>query len=82
MDKLFLIKLWFEKEISAESEEKAIEIFFGKFNETELVDLDHYQLDEIGEYHEYKDEMINSNILKIECGICGKELNEGDLKFF
>ena len=40
MDKLFLIKLWFEKEIHAESEEKATEIFYTKFNETKLADLD------------------------------------------
>ena len=39
MDKNFLIKLWFEKEIKAESEEKAAEIFYTKFNEAQLADF-------------------------------------------
>lgn len=41
----------------------------------------YYQLDEKGKYHEYKDEMIDSDIIKIKCSICGKELKEEDINF-
>lgn len=39
MGKYFLIRQWFEKEIRAESEEKALKIFYTEFNNTNLADF-------------------------------------------
>ena len=41
----------------------------------------HYRRNEKGVYSEYKDELIKSDIEKIRCSICGKDLEEKYIEF-